>query len=50
MSDIGDYYDRKERERREAWKKFQDALAQGAPIEVVRQLREAYDRAAYTGD
>jgi hypothetical protein len=50
MSNPGDYYARKDRDRRAAWQALEDARKRGAPEAEIRELQRAYERAAYVGD
>lgn len=48
--DIGEWYDMRAKERKEAAKKLEDARSRGASAEEIRKLEAAYERAAYVGD
>lgn len=50
MDSIGDYYDRKRREKDAAREALDTARRNGAAADVIRRLEKAYERAAYVGD
>lgn len=48
--DIGEWYDMRDKERREAYKALEDARSRGASAKEIKKLEAAYERAAYVGD
>ena len=47
---IGRWYARRQREKHEAFDRWQAAKSSGASNEEIRKLEKAFERAAYVGD
>jgi len=47
---IGDWYARRDAEKRTAYEALETARRSGAPRAEIAKLEKAYDRAAYVGD
>ena len=50
VDSVAAYYQRKERERKEAWKRFEEAQLRGAPPDELRRLRRLAEDAGFTVD